>query len=165
MRKTLLLFLAVVFAFGTVAAKRNDEGLVPDYQITGAGMTSDNARQVVVSIMSKKKDVTDAELAAAAVHGVLFRDYDDATNSGYGSVASQKSIMCSPSAEAQHIDFFEPFFRNGDAVKYVQIVGDSRRVVKSGKLFKISATVRVNASALRKDLQKQGFIKGLGSGW
>ncbi len=165
MKKLILFLMALTIFAAPAGAKKNDQGLVDEYQLTGAGMTSDNAQQVVVSILSKKKDVSDAQLGAAAVHGVLFRDYDDATNSGFGSVASHRAIMGSPSAEAQHIEFFEPFFRNGDCNKYVQIVGDSRRVVKSGKLWKVSATVRVNTTTLRKDLKKQGLVKNLGSGW
>lgn len=166
MKKIFYLLLAIVLLSPvSLYAKKNDEGLVREYQLQGAGMTSDNASQVLVSILSKKKDVSDAELMAAAVHGVLFRDYDDATNSGFGSVASHKSIMGSPTKEQEFIDFFEPFFKNGDCNKYGQLVSDSRRVVKSGKLWKVSAIVRVNTTALKNDLKKQGMVKNLGSGW
>lgn len=146
-------------------AKKADDGLVPEYQMEGAGMTSDNAQQVLVSILSKNKNVSDADLGKCAVHGILFRDYDDATNSGFGSVASHKSIMGSPAKEKEFIDFFEPFFRNGDCNAYVQLVNNSRRVVKSGKQWKVSAIVRVNSSKLKKDLKSQGIVKNLGSGW
>lgn len=167
MRKLLTLVLAAAIVCPLTAfAKKNDEGLAPEYQLEGAGVTSQNAQQVVITIITKKKDkVTEDDLERAAVHGVLFRDYDDATNSGFGSVASHKSIMGSPTAEAEYVDFFEPFFKNGDYRKYVQLVSNSRRVVKSGKEWKVSAVVRVNTSALRKDLKKQGMIKDLGSGW
>ena len=166
MKKIFTLLLALAFLSpAMVSARKNDEGLVPEYQLTGAGMTSDNASQVQVSILSKKKDVSDADLQKAAVHGVLFRDYDDPTNSGYGSVASHKSIMGSPTKEQEFIDFFEPFFRNGDCNKYCQLVGNTRRTVKAGKQWKVSAIVRVNTTALKKDLKKQGMVKGLGSGW
>lgn len=129
-------------------------------------MTSQNAQQVLVTVFAKKKEkVTDDILEKVAVHGVLFCDYDDATNAGFGSVASHKAIMGSPTAEAEYIDFFEKFFKNGDYRKYVQIVSDSRRVVKSGKEWKVKATVRVNSAALKKDLKKQGMVKNLGTGW
>lgn len=160
-----MLALAIICPAASYA-KKNDEALVPQYYMEGAGMTSQNGQQVLVSIISKKKDkVTEADLEKAAVHGVLFRDYDDATNAGYGSVASHKSIMGSPTAEAEYVDFFEPFFRNGDYKKYVQLVGDSRRVIKVGKEWKISCIVRVNTDALKKDLKKQGMVKNLGTGW
>lgn len=161
---TIILTLALLSPMMALA-KKNDEGLVPEYQMEGAGMTSDNAQQVLISVLSKNKNISDEDLGKAAVHGVLFRDYDDATNSNFGSVASHKSIMGSPTKEQEHIDFFEPFFRNGDCNKYVQLVANSRRVVKVGKQWKVSAIVRVNSAALKKDLKKQGMVKNLGSGW
>lgn len=165
MKKIFALLLALAILSPSMAlAKKNDQGLVPEYQAQGAGMTTDNSRQVIISILSTKKDVTDADLAKAAVHAVLFRDYDDMTNSGYGSVVSQKSLL-DPTVEKERVDFFEPFFKNGDYMNYVQVVSDSRRVLKSGKLFKISAKVRVNATALSKLLQKQGIRKNLSTGW
>lgn len=164
------LFAAVAFAIAMLlpaaaSAKKNDEKIVPEYQVEGAGSTSDNAKLVRVYILSKKKDVTDDQLGRCAVHAVLFRDIDDTANAGYGSIASHKAIMRTPAAEAQHIEFFEPFFRNGDCNRYVQVVDDSRRVVKVGKQYKTSAEVRVNTTQLKKDLKSQGMVKDLGSGW
>lgn len=162
----ILAMLLVTIGTSTVLAKKTDEGLAPEYQLEGAGMTSQNAQQVKITIITKKKDnVSESDLERAAVHGVLFRDYDDATNSGFGSVASHKSIMSSPTAEAEYIDFFAPFFKDGQYKKYVQIVSDSRRIVKSGKEWKVSAIVRVNTAALKKDLKAQGIYKDLGGGW
>lgn len=171
MKKNLLaaitLAVALIMPTGALAKKTdyNDEGLVPEYQVEGAGSTSDNSQLVRVYILSKKKNVTDDQLGRCAVHAVLFRDIDDVTNAGYGSVASKKAIMRTPAAEAQYIDFFEPFFRNGDCNKYVQLVSNSRRVVKVGKQYKTSAEVKVNTAQLKKDLKSQGMVKDLGSGW
>lgn len=167
MRRLMALVLALMFlAPSAVMAKKNEEGYVPQYQMEGAGKTSQNGTQVNITIISKSKDkVTDADIEKAAVHGVLFRDYDDATNTGFGSVASHRAIMKSPTAEAEYADFFEPFFVNGDYKQYVQLVSDSRRVVKSGKEWKVSAIVRVNTTALKKMLRKQGMVKTLGDGW
>lgn len=167
MKKLTALFLALVFLLPVTAlAKKTDAGEIPQYQIEGAGVTSQSAQQVRITIVTKKKEnVTDRDLQKAAVHGVLFRDYDDASSAGYGSVASYKAIMGSPSAEAEYVDFFKPFFTNGDYESYCQLVGDSRQVVKVGKEWKVSAIVRVNTHALKKDLKKQGMIKNLGTGW
>ena len=118
-----------------------------------------------IVIVSKDKKVSDAEISKCAVHAILFRDYDDASNTGFGSVAHHRALMGTPTAMQQHIDFFEPFFRNGDCNNYVQIVGNTRRVVKAGKQWKVSTEVRVNERQLKKDLEKQGYIKNLGTGW
>jgi hypothetical protein len=166
MKKITILFALIISLLPlTSFAKKNAEGLVPEYQLEGAGMTTDNAQQVKVSILSSKKDINDSDFGKCAVHGVLFRDYDDTTNTGYGSAASHKCIMGSATAEQEHIDFFEPFFTNGDCNNYVQIVEETRRVVKVGKQWKVSVTAKVNSSALKKDLKKQGILKNLGSGW
>ena len=167
MKKIITFMLALaMFMPVSISAKKTDAGAIPEYQLQGAGMTSQSAQQVLVTIVTKKKDnVTDLDLEKAAVHGVLFRDYDDATNSGFGSVASHKAIMDSPSKEGEYMDFFKPFFANGDFKNYCQLVSDSRKVVKAGKEWKVSAIVRVNTHALKKDLGKQGMTKNLGSGW
>lgn len=164
MKKLLTLVLAAALLCPVTAlAKKNDEGLVPAYQVQGAGSTTSNSTQVEVTIITKKKDkVTEDDLCKAAVHAVLFRSYDDTSS---GDKTHHKSIMDSPTAESEYIDFFEPFFKNGDYRKYVQIVDNSRRVVKSGKEWKVSSIVRVNSTQLTKDLQKQGMAKTLGTGW
>lgn len=166
MKKYVVFLMALFMLTPAVNGKTKEEALTTNYQLEGAGMTSQNAVQVKVTIITKNKNkVTDADLEKAAVHGVLFRDYDDVTNSGFGTVASHKALMGDIAAEAQYNDFFEPFFKNGDYKNYVQLVGDSRRVVKAGKEWKISAIVRVNNHQLRSMLKKQGMAKDLGGGW
>ncbi len=166
MKRLALLLMLMAFALPNSFGKKVEEKMVPQYQIEGAGMTSQNAQQVLIKILAKDKNkVSDADLEKAAVHGVLFRDYDDTTNSGYGSVASHKAIMGSPTAEVEYVDFFKNFFDNNDYRNYVQIVGDSRRVVKVGKEWKVSAVVKVNSAALKKMLKQQGMVKDLGGGW
>ncbi len=162
--KKLLSLTILLFFLLPLHGKKTDERLAPEYQIEGAGMTSQNAQQVKIIVLSNKKDISDADLEKAAVHGILFRDYDDETNAGFGSVASHKSIL-DPTVEAEYSDFFKSFFSSGDYSKYVELVGDTRRVVKAGKQWKISATVKVNSAALKKMLKKQGMVKDLGGGW
>ena len=57
MKKLLTLVLAAaILSPVAVLAKKNDEGLAPQYQLEGAGVTSQNAQQVLVTIVTKKKD-------------------------------------------------------------------------------------------------------------
>lgn len=165
MKKLFSLLLTVLFLTPMMVQAKNDEALIPEYQVEGAGKASNGSPQIKVIILSKKKNVSDADFSKCAVHAILFRDYDDKSNTGFGSVAHHRAVMGSPTAIQQHIDFFEPFFRNGDCNNYVQIVGDTRRVVKVGKQWKVSSEVRVNERQLRKDLEKQGYLKNLGTGW
>ena len=159
------IILLTIFAVPALLhAKKSDQNLVPTYTAEGAGATTDASQQIKITIYSNKKDVSDVDLGRCAVHASLFQDIDDTTNTGFGSTAVKKAIMSSPAAEAQHIDFFEPFFRNGECDRYVQNIKD-HTVVKSGKGYKISAIVKVNKAQLQKDLVSQGLVKNLGSGW
>lgn len=49
MKKLLTLVLAAaILSPMAVLAKKNDEGLAPQYQLEGAGVTSQNAQQVLI---------------------------------------------------------------------------------------------------------------------
>ncbi len=164
---TAMLMAALLFPVTSWAKKKDvKEGYVTEYHMEGAGMLSSNENKVRVTILTKKKDdVTDAMLQNCAVHGILFRGYSDATNAGYGAAASHKAVL-GPTAETQYADFFQPFFENGDATRYSRTVSDTRRVIKAGKLWKVSAEVTVSTTQLRDDLKKQNVgVKDLGSGW
>lgn len=50
-------------------------------------------------------------------------------------------------------------------MNYVQFVEHTRRVAKYGKQFKVSVQLTINTALLRQDLEKQGVIRGLNSGW
>lgn len=164
--KKILLILCAVMVTLTVSAKDNASEPAGQYQIQGAGPANGGSSMVYVTVMAKKADkVTEDMLVKAAVHGVLFRDYTDASASGFGASSHHPAMMGSPAAYAQHLDFFEPFFRDGQYRGYAQYVDDSRRVVKSGKEYKVSAKVAVSSASLRKDLEKQGLLNGLRSGW
>ena len=67
--------------------------------------------------------------------------------------------------EIQHTDYFNDFFISGEAAKYVDIVEDTRKVTKSGKVYLVSQTVSVNVPALRSKLERDNIIKSLKSGW
>lgn len=139
---------------------------VPEYQIVGDGQTLSGVAMVKVSVVAKKADkVTQQMLINAAVHGVLFKGYAQSpTESNYVESASFPPLA-GAEAEVQHADFFNDFFAGGNAESYAQFVDDTRRVVKVGKEYKVTQTVAVRASDLKKILSKQGIIKTLGAGW
>ena len=62
--------------------------------------------------------------------------------------------------------FFNDFFADGGEYRnYVQVVSNTRTVVKSGKKYKIGATVTVSKEQLRRDLEAKGILKGLNTGF
>ena len=139
------------------AAQAKDEPTV--YFIEGAGTGASGTYLVQVTALSRKASVSDDELCRYSVHGVLFRGFQDGT---YGQ---QKPLAGSALAETEHKDFYDKFFDNGVYRTYVTLVSGTRRVVKVDKKYRITATVTVQKDALRKDLEKQGIIKALNSGF
>lgn len=152
---TLLLILAL---FPDVyAAKKTPEKL--DYQIEGAGTAAQGFYMVDVSLMAKKRDVSDADLCRAAVHGVLFRGFSNPKARG-----SQKPLAGSAANEAQHVDFYREFFGpDVTAPDFASVVSGTRAITKVDKRYRVKATVSVNKEALVKYLQELGIVKGLNS--
>lgn len=156
----LVLLLALMLPGAELFAKGDKQSTLP-YQIEGTGKTAAQGAYLVnVTVTSKKNKIEDAEIAKCAVHGVLFRGF-----SAKGSLSAQKPLARSAAAEAEHADFFEPFFSGSQAAAYANTVPGSRSVVKVGKEYQITETVEVRKDQLRSDLQKAGVIKGLSSGF
>lgn len=159
MKKICTLFMLLLFAISPMYAK-SDEQNVPEYELTGATATPAQGTYVVtVSILSKKNNVTDDQLARAAVHGVLFQGFS--TKDGRGM---QRPLAGSRTVEAEHAEYFNSFFKpGGAAAKYAEEVKGARQVMKVGKQYKITTTVTVMKDQLVKDLEEAGVIRGLNS--
>lgn len=155
MKRTCLLLTICILALASALAK----GL-PEYEISPTGTTGvSGTYNVTVSVLSKSNKLSDEEIKACAVHGVLFRGIPAVT--GY---SAQKPLAGNASAEAEHSAFYESFFGNGGrAASYGSIIGGQRQVVKTGKMYRTTATVSVNKDQLRKDLENEGVIKSLNS--
>jgi hypothetical protein len=167
--KRILISLLLVFSVVSIsyAKKESTPGDIPEYVIEGCGSASGESL-VKVSVMAKKaKDITEQQLAKAAVHGVLFRGYSNSTVQGYGESSDHPAVAGGPNAFNQYIDFFEPFFTGGDYMNYVRFLDDSRSVTKVGNMYRVSAKVRVATGQLKKDLSAKGInaIQTLGSGF
>lgn len=132
-----------------------------EYDIEGAGVGQQGTYLVKVTVTCKEKNLPENVLAMAAVHGVLFRGFNNPEKR-----IRQKPLAGSAAAEAQGKDVFEPFFgKDGDYRNYANVAGNTRSVMKSGKKWKTSAVVSVAKDQLRHDLQEAGAIRGLNSGF
>lgn len=159
MVKRIFLTLMVLFTASAIAFAKDDDKL--NYEIEGAGTGSQGTYLVKVTVISKKSKINDDLIALCAVHGVLFRGFNNKELR-----QNQRPLAGSPMVEAQHADFFKDFFaENGTAKNYVASVNGSRQVIKAGKQYKISSIVTVNKEQLHKDLESAGIIKGLNSGF
>lgn len=153
--KRLAMILSVVVISAITAFADN----LPEYQLQGAGTGNQGTYLVTVSVLGKKKSINDDVLARCAVHGVLFKGFVEPSMR-----KTVKPLAGSASKEGEHADYFETFFESeGPATNYVTFVNSSRNVVKSGKQYKVSATVSVSKDQLRKDLEDAGVIRGLNS--
>ena len=159
---TLLLFVVCVGIMFINAKSKEDQNLIPEYQIEGTGTENGSTTLVVVTIVSKNNDFREHDFGRCAVHGILFRGFTNAYNSL--STSNHPALMGSPMAEMQNADFFNNFFQSTYA-GYVRVQSDSRKVVKVGKEYKQKVIVAVSERQLRKDLEDIGLIKSLKSGW
>ncbi|MDE5773118.1 MAG: hypothetical protein K2H86_01500 [Muribaculaceae bacterium] len=153
--KKLILFLGcILINIGCLSA-----AVVPEYELEGSGTGSQGTYLLTVSVLTKNKNIDSKQLGKAAVHGVLFKGFSNKDLRQH-----QKPLAGSAAVEASHPEYFEGFFSDNGAYKnYVESVGGSRAVVKSGKQYKVSAKVIVNKEQLRKDLEQAGVIKGFNS--
>lgn len=159
MKRLLLLFTLALLIFPCAAvAATKSETPVPEYEISGTDKTAAQGTYIVnVTVLSKKSNIDTDLLSRAAVHGVLFRGIP-------GSRSGSKPILGSAAVEAQHAEYFKNFFApNGPARNYTSEVPGSRKVVKSGKQYRVTSTMVVQKDQLRKDMEQAGIGRGLNS--
>lgn len=166
MKKLILLLFCFMLCHGISYAKDK----APEVQavsVYGEGVGNGGRPVIVVTCSAKKADkVTAAEICNSAVRAVLFKGWaDKSKSSSFDSSVNHPAIAGNPDVEIQHTDYFNDFFSSGEAAKYVDIVEDTRKVTKSGKVYLVSQTVSVNVPALRSKLERDNIIKSLKSGW
>lgn len=162
--KKLFMLLALVMMCATSWAKAPD---VTDVSAVGEGIGNGGHPLLTVTCAAKKADkVQDDNFKLCALRTVLFKGWTDKSkSSNYESSTSHPSLCGGPDAETANADYFADFFGSGEALKYADVVADTRKVMKSGKLYHVSQMVNVNIPELRKKLEKDNIIKSLRSGW
>ncbi|MBQ9077130.1 MAG: hypothetical protein IJY31_04740 [Muribaculaceae bacterium] len=142
-------------------AKDNTE-VTFDYQIEGVGTGSQGTDLVQVWVMCKKPNITDVQIGRCAVKGILFKGF-----SSKEFRQQRKPLAGSANVEQQHADFFNEFFKDDGAFSnYVQVISNTRKVVKlEKKQYKVGATVTVLKEQLRKDLEAAGILKNINDGF
>lgn len=133
-------------------------GIGEEYSIEGAGTGVEGTYLVKVTLISKKASVADEAFVRCAVHGVLFRGFENQL------LRQHQRAMVGSEQEEEHADFYEIFFRN-DLSSYAKVVEDSRQVRMTGKKYRISSIVQVFKDKLRRDLEEKGVIKKLTNGF
>jgi hypothetical protein len=137
------------------------------YEIECVGIGKAGTKVIKVWSYSKKIGVANMQAKKNAVHGIIFQGY---AGGGRGCT-SQKPLASSPALEQEKEEFFKDFFdiNGGKYMKYVSSSGDATpetiKVNIKGYKYKVGVVVTVMSSALRKDLEAAGIVRGLSSGF
>ena len=148
---------------GAIIAKTPE---VTEVSLIGEGVGNGGRPIVVVTCAAKKADkVSDDDICRCAIHGILFRGYADQSNTLSFDASTAHSALIDTDKETAYADYFNDFFTSGNYNTYVDVIEDTRKVMKSGKVYHVSQAVQVNVPALRKKLEKDGIIRSLKTGW
>ncbi len=172
MKKTnimLVLLIAVLMPFFSSAQRKKEKANKDTkewrYELEAVGVGTQGTYQVKVWSYSKKVKIAIEQAKKNAVHGIIFKGV-----AGSGRTPGQRPLANNPNIEQEKHRFFDKFFQDGG--KYLKFVtltnggavgpGDT---IKIGREYRVGVIVSVNVSALRKDLEDAGIIKGLASGF
>lgn len=163
MKKLLMIIVCAIMACGALQAKAPE---VTGVSIMGEGIGNGGRPVILVTCAAKKADkVTDNDLAYFAVRGVLFKGYSDKSNTTSFDASTSHPALIDADKEAGYADYFNDFFGTGAYSTYVDIIPDTRKVTKAGKVYHVTQAVQINVPALRKKLEKDGIIRSLKTGW
>ena len=174
--KKIMMMLAFVLVCMVAGAKdpevvdvsqKSDGQTAISFFLTGEGVGNGGRPTITATCSAKKANkVTDDDIRRCAVRGVLFKGWTDKSNtSAYDASSNHPPIAGSADRETMNADYFADFFGSGEAIKYVDILPDTRKVSKNGKVYYVSQMVSVNVSELRKKLERDGITKSLKTGW
>lgn len=176
MRNVTLLFMLVIAMLcpGNVSAKRQskqDKATAQwEYEIEPAvGQAQQGSCIVKVWTYARNIDKAKQQAAKNAVHGIIFKGYAASTNGS--RIPAQRPLVPDAATEAANAEYFSQFFADGGVyMRYVTLVnngtpraGDLIKVSK--KQYKVGIVVSVQKDLLRKELESQGIIKALNSGF
>ena len=164
-----MLFLAFSFVSNAQISKKkkaNKDTEQWKYEIECVGIGKPGTKVIKVWSYSKNAKVATGQAKKNAIHGIIFQGYAG----GAQGCTTQKPLASSPSLEQEKEEFFSDFFADGGKyMKFVSTSGDATPTVMGVKLkgykYKVGVVVTVMSSALRKDLEKAGVIRGLSSGF
>ncbi len=157
--------IAVTMAHAQAKKKANKDTENWRYEIECVSVGASGSYLVKVWSYSKKPVVAIEQAKKNAVHGILFKGF-----TGKGAGCTQKPLISNPNLEQEKEDFFNSFFETGGKyMKFVSTSGDgsinAEDILKLGKEYKIGVILSVSKDNLRKDLEAEGLIKSLGSGF
>lgn len=133
-----------------------------NYEVECLGTGTDGTQIMKVWGYGKKPEEAIIEAKRNAVHAVMFKGV--ATGKpGCG----QRPLISNPDIQIERQEYFDTFFEDGGHyLHFVSLTGEEiQDRVKIKKMYKVGIKVVVNKDQLRRELEREGIIKGLGSGF
>lgn len=158
---TLIIATLLLFVSMPICAKKPAKAEPLTYEIRCAGSGTQGHYLVEVSTcVDKANQISEDVVMRCAVHGVLFRGF-----TGGQGCTSQRPLTGSATQEQQHEDYYKSFFESRSYINYASFVSGSMKTARVGKQYKVTGAVSVAKDKLRRDLEKDGVIRGLSSGF
>ncbi len=161
MKKTIIFALVSLLTIPMFAAKVKHAEVFESpetYSCVFINVAVSGTKNIKVSGIGKKKEQAVEKATMNAIHAVIFKGIAGGTN---GQPTPPLYPSASPSAE--HLQYFDDFFNNGDYKQFSTQVGDpaskDMSEVKGG--IKVKVDVQVMYDALRKKLTQDGIIQGV----
>ena len=174
MKKLILTLLAglIMLPLCSSAQKPKEKRALFDnwnnYEVSTVKVGTAGTKYLKVWGFGKKVDRAITQAKKNAVHACLFRGIP-------GNATSQPTpaIIQDPNVLNNNLDYFYDFFEiDKDGCKYLQFVnlttdgipsGQDRREVKGG--YKVAIYVQIMYDNLKKQMEADGIVKGLSSGF
>ena len=146
----LLTIFFLILGKSTIIAK--DKNIFTwDYEISCIGISEGYYIVEVSAYVTNKKDISDEIVKKCALHGVLLK--------GTSGTYPQRPVITE--LQDSYSQYIENLLNNGYG-KYTETIGIPLKVIKQGKIYKVTTTIQVAKGLLRKDLEKDGVIRKLG---
>ena len=159
------LFIMGLFLFlcsASLHAQNVEQNIDRRYDIICEGNGVEGTYLVRVWVYANKQNLKPEQIRKYAVHGIIFKGV-----TGSAKCNGQKPLARSLSVEEENKSYFDEFFEKKNAyLNFATIVeGTFERVKVTKRQFKIGAVVSVSKDQLRKQLETDGIIRGLSSGF
>lgn len=158
-RVVLLIFAVCLVSCGTV--KKLPTQTVKE-DISYEGIAADGGYLVCVVKSGTDLNSASANACRDAVYHTLFKGLVPSSGT-----FSQKPIIPDSSAEQKYSSFFNEFFKAGGGyTSFVKVVPGYQAVpVRTQSGYRVTVKVIVDKDALRKEMEKNGIVKSLSSGF
>ena len=158
----IVVFFLVFFLPAPLCAQNVEQNIDRRYDIICEGNGVEGTYLVRVWVYANKQNLKPEQIRKYAIHGVIFKGI-----TGSSKCNGQKPLAKSLSVEEENKKYFDEFFEKKNAyLNFATIIeGTFERVKVTKRQYKIGAVVSVSKDQLRKQLETDGIIRGLSTGF